>query len=132
MNWDVLHQEVKDLAAKVGDKPDIIIGIVRGGLIPARLLSSSLGVKEMYCLTVKKVGDERKVLSDITEDLSRKKILLVEDMLETGKSLQVAKEYLEAKGADVKTACLYTMPISEVKPDYSLKEISEVAHFPWE
>ncbi|MDE2078820.1 MAG: hypothetical protein KGI73_00370 [Patescibacteria group bacterium] len=132
MNWSDLEKEVESLASKVDFVPDLIIGIVRGGLIPARLLSSKLKVKDMYGLTVKKIGEARKVTSDILEDLSGKKILLVEDMLETGKSLVVAREYLIAKGADVKTACLYTMPISELKSDFFLGEVSEVARFPWE
>ena len=132
MNWDELRADVKALAGRIEYVPDIIVGIVRGGLVPARLLSSELGVKDMYALTVKKVEEERKVANDILENINGKKVLLVEDMLETGKSLIVAKEYLEKKGAEVKTACLYTMPISEIKPDFSLKEITEVVPFPWE
>ncbi|OGG57937.1 hypothetical protein A2853_03360 [Candidatus Kaiserbacteria bacterium RIFCSPHIGHO2_01_FULL_55_17] len=132
MTWEELQNEIKNLAMKINYTPDIVVGIIRGGLIPARLLSNELNVKNMHCLTVKKVGADRKVMTDILEDVSGKKILLVEDMLETGKSLQVAQAYLEAKGAEVKTACLYTMPISDVKPDYSLKEISEIIKFPWE
>jgi len=132
MNWDELQLEVKALAAQIDFAPDMIVGIVRGGLVPARLLSSELRVKEMYALTVKKVDDERKVMNEILEDLSGKKILLVEDMLETGKSLIVAKEYLESKGAKVKTACLYTMPQSEIVPDFSIKKVAEVVRFPWE
>ncbi len=132
MNWDEIRVDVKSLADKIDYTPDIIIGIVRGGLIPARLLSSDLKVKDMYAITVKKVGDERKVTSDILEDLSGKNVLLVEDMLETGKSLVVAKEYLENKGASVKTACLYTMPISKLKPDFSLREVPKIMPFPWE
>ena len=132
MNWDELRADVKALAGRIEYVPDIIVGIVRGGLVPARLLSSELGVKDMYALTVKKVEEERKVANDILENINGKKVLLVEDMLETGKSLIVAKEYLEKKGAEVKTACLYTMPMSEIKPDFSLKEITEVVPFPWE
>lgn len=132
MHWDEMRLAVKELAEKIDYSPDVIVGIVRGGMVPARLLSSDLGVKDMYALTVKKVGGEQKVTSDIVEDISGKKILLVEDMLETGKSLIAAKEYLEKKGAEVKTACLYMMPISEIKPDFSLKEVTEVVPFPWE
>jgi hypoxanthine phosphoribosyltransferase len=132
MTWNELQAEIKTLAAKVDFGPDIVVGIVRGGLVPARLLSRELGVKEMYALTVKKIGEERKVMSEILEDLHGKNILLVEDMLETGKSLIVAKEYLVSKGAEVKTACLYTMPQSEIVPDFSLKQVSDVVHFPWE
>lgn len=132
MDWEELRTEIRELAQKVTEKPDIIVGIVRGGLIPARLLSTELQVKEMYGITVKKVGDTRKVTSDILEDISGKRVLLVEDMLETARSLIVAKQYLESKGALVEAACLYTMPISELKPNYSLKEVTEVIPFPWE
>jgi hypoxanthine phosphoribosyltransferase len=100
--------------------------------VPARLLARELGVKDMYCLTVKKRGDERHVTTDITDDISGKHVLLVEDMLESGKSLAMAREYLGDKGASVKTACLYTMPATECKPDYSLREVDEVVEFPWE
>ncbi len=42
MNWDEFRSEIKDLAKKIDYTPDIIIGIVRGGLIPARLLSGAI------------------------------------------------------------------------------------------
>jgi len=129
---DEFQKEIQALSEQIDQAPDIIVGVVRGGLIPARLLASRLKVKDMYCLTVRKVGEERKVLSDILENISGKNILLVEDMLETGKSLIVAKKYLEDKGAVVKTACLYIMPQSEIKPNYFLKQIDEVEKFPWE
>jgi hypoxanthine phosphoribosyltransferase len=132
MTWQKLTKEINKLREKITVSPDIIVGIVRGGIIPARLLASTLHVKNMYCLTVKKDGDQRNVVTTITEDLKGKQIVLVEDMLETGKSLIVAKKYLEDKGATVKTACLYIMPISEIRPDYYLKKLSEVVHFPWE
>jgi hypoxanthine phosphoribosyltransferase len=132
MIWEELEKEIAELSSNINFPPDIIIGITRGGLVPARLISSQLTVKDMYGLTVKKIGNERKVTSTILEDIKGKKILLIEDMLETGKSLLVAKQYLEGKGAIVKTACLYIMPHSEIKPDFYLKEIKELAKFPWE
>lgn len=132
MDWKTFENKVRTLAEKISDRPDLIIGITRGGLVPARLLSSYLNVKKMHCLSVVKVGDDRQMVTEITEDLNGKKILLVEDMLETGRSLIVAKNYLEAKGGEVKTACLYTMPMSEIEPDYTLKQINTVIKFPWE
>jgi|SRR5579872_1996274 len=132
MTWEKFEKEIQKLASQITGTPDMIVGIVRGGIIPARLLSAKLRVKDMYCLTVKKYGKERKVASGITDDLHYKKVLLVEDMLETGKSLVVAKEYLESKGAIVTTVCLYTLPYSEIKPDYFVKEINEIVKFPWE
>ncbi|NTU46494.1 NUDIX domain-containing protein [Candidatus Roizmanbacteria bacterium] len=132
VTWEKLNEEIDILSKRVESTPDIIIGIVRGGMIPARMLASKLKVKQMFCLSVTKMGNERKVTTEISEDISGKTILLVEDMLETGKSLIVVKKYLEQKGALVKTACLYTMSISQIQPDYSLRAVSEVPHFPWE
>ncbi len=50
MSWEELNKEIADLSAKIDFTPEIIVGIVRGGLIPARLLSMHLKVKDMYCL----------------------------------------------------------------------------------
>ena len=132
MTWEDLDSEILHLSAKINYTPNIIIGIVRGGIIPARLLATKLNVKNMYCLTVKKTDDKRRVTTEIQEEIMGKQILLVEDMLETGKSLITARQYLEEKGAFVKTACLYTMPKSEIKPDYYLREIKKIITFPWE
>ena len=132
LSWEAFEREIGELSGEIDYKPDAIAGIVRGGIIPARMLSSKLGVKQMYCLNVSKKGEERIVTTEIKDDLSGQEILLVEDMLETGRSMVIAKGYLEGKGASVRTACLYTMPISEIKPDYFLREVEENMKFPWE
>lgn len=132
MTWDEFDTEMKALAGGVDYKPSGIVAVVRGGLVPARLLARDLHVKDVYAITVRRVGEERKLTVDIVEDITGRHLLLVEDMLETGKGLTLAKETLEAKGAIVKTACLYIMPTSEIKPDFYLKEVSDVVRFPWE
>lgn len=132
ISWKELESELSALSNQVNFQPDIIVGIVRGGVIPARLLSSLLNVQEMFCLTVEKHGHERQVVTTINKDLKDKKILLVEDILETGKSLLTAKKYLEEQGASVKTACLYLMPETPIKPDFYLRKIEELVGFPWE
>jgi uncharacterized protein len=132
MDWQIFESEIGILSKKIDYQPDIIIGITRGGLVPARLLSRDLQVKDMHCLTVRKVGEERKVVDEILDNLVGKNILLVEDMLETGRSLVVAKQYLESKGATVKTVCLYIMEITEIEPDFYIRLVQEVEKFPWD
>jgi len=132
MDWKIFTGEIKSLSSIIDYKPDIIIGITRGGLIPARFLSTYLKVKKMYCISVVKNNETRSVVIEILEDIKGKNILLVEDILETGRSLIVVKDYLKNKGANVKTACLYTMPMSKINPDYYLKEIKLIQKFPWE
>ncbi|MBI2888963.1 MAG: hypothetical protein HYY10_03520 [Candidatus Liptonbacteria bacterium] len=132
MSWDEFDKEIRALAQKVDYTPEVIVAVVRGGLVPARLLSTLLNVPQMRCVTMVRSGGEREILGELGEGIAGKKVLLVEDMIESGKSLEAAKEYLESKGALVKTACLYTMPISEMTPDYFLREVVAVAKFPWE
>ena len=132
MDWDTFTKETRKLGKKITYKSDCIIGIARGGVIPAVLLSKQLKVKDMYVLKVRVEGDERKIMAEIFTDVNGKKVLLVEDMLESGKTLKVVKDYLESKGAKVKTAALYSMPKTMFKPDFYLKEVSKVEHFPWE
>ncbi len=132
MYWITFEEEIKQLAEKINVQPDAIVGIVRGGLVPAVYLAQHLKVKDMYCITVRKDGNKRNVTTEILEDLADKSVLLVEDMLETGGSLIAAKKYMEKKGANVGTACLYIMPQSKIEPDYYLRQVNEVQKFPWE
>lgn len=132
MTWDTFEQEIKALGKRIEKKPNAIVAVVRGGLVPARLLARDLHVKDVYAITVRRVGEERRLTVDILEDIRGKHLLLVEDMIETGRGLILAKEHLESRGAIVKTACLYIMPISEIEPDFYLRNVEEVVRFPWE
>ena len=132
MNWQEFEKEIEKLSKKINFTPDFVVGITRGGVIPARLLCKYLGVRNMHCISVKKVENERVVTTETSEDLAGKNILLVEDILETGRSLEVAKEYLGSKGANVQTVCLYITPRTQEAPDYYLEKIAEVIDFPWE
>lgn len=131
MDWQETENQIQLLVSKITDEPDVIVAVVRGGLVPARLIAKIMGVKDMYSLTVKKDGLIRKVTSSINENLSGKNVLLVEDALESGASLVTAKEYLESIGAIVKTTSLYIQTDSKTKPDYYLSEKDELPIFPW-
>ncbi len=132
MDWQELEAEISMLVSKISMKPDIVIPIVRGGLIPGRLLAKGLGIEDMHALTVKKLGSERNVTSVINEVLDGKNILLVEDVLETGTSMMAAKDYLMKKGAIVQTAALYFLPETKIKPDYYISEKPIVPSLPWD
>ena len=130
MDWKTFEDETMNLARMIDYAPDMVVGIARGGVIPAALLSKSLGVKDMFTLKLEREND-RRISADALPDISGKKILLVEDMLETGRGLKNGKKFLEERGARVMTACLYTMPISETTPDFFLRQVGEVVDFPW-
>ncbi|MBN2453932.1 hypothetical protein JXB11_00130 [Candidatus Woesearchaeota archaeon] len=131
MNWEELQGHVKKLCAKFDFTPDIIAAIARGGVIPGVMIAEKLGIKDMYAITVKKQEGKRKVMTKLADEISGKKVLLVEDAIESGKSMLTAKKYLEGKGAIVKTATLFVKGKSVIRPDYSLELVPDI-DFPWE
>ena len=131
MNWQEFDDETRKLAKKIDAAPDMIVGIARGGIIPATLLAKILKVKDMQTLNMQREGTGRHITATIFGDVSGKHVLLVEDMIETGESLIAGKRFLEERGAVVETCCLFIMPTSRLKPDYFLREIDTIAEFPW-
>ena len=120
-------------------KPDIILGVSRGGLIPARLHSDLL---ENPCLTTARTEcyygpDKSKVTPVLTQPVSipmnGKKILIVDDVADTGRSLKLVTEHVMEKAAQkVMVATLYRKPWSIVKPDYCEKQTDLWVVFPWD
>ena len=95
-------------------------------------MAAKLNIDSMFCINVEKHGNSRRVTSEILTNISGHNILLVEDALESGKSLIAAKKNLESKGAIVQTLALYILPGSEIKPDYYLETKEQIPKFPWE
>jgi len=79
-------------------------------------------------------GGEKRRVALCKAIISRPDFLILDEPtnhLDT-QSIEWIEEYLEKKGAIVKTTCFYIMPVSEIQPDFYLKEIKEAVKFPWE
>jgi hypoxanthine phosphoribosyltransferase len=122
-----------------GFEPDLIVGIARGGWVPARLLSDFLdnpnitSIKVEFYLDIGKTKNEPTITQDIQVSVNGKKILLVDDVADTGKSLMLVKNHLKNMGAsEIRIACIYFKPWSIVKPDYYVRETEAWIIFPHE
>jgi hypothetical protein len=122
-----------------GYKPDIIVGIARGGLVPSRVLADLLETRDFAIITIEYyVGISQTKQEPILKQclhtrLTDKKVLLVDDVSDGGRSLQLAKKHLEEQCAkEIKIATLYCKPGTITKPDYFEKETSRWIVFPWE
>ena len=152
VKWEDIDRLARILFNKIvknGYKPDIILGISRGGWIPARLLSDMFEAK--YLLEGKKISSilatmqirfytsiaethSRPVISqDVGVDIFEKKILLIDDLADTGESLDCALEYLDLKQPqEVRIATLLAKPWSKISPYYFAEEATEWVVFPHE
>ena len=125
ISWDDFHGLCKGLAKAVRSyDPEIIIGIARGGLYPATLLSHILQ-KELYPIRITRrendsVSHSRpRWLVRPPATVKGKKILLVDEICDTGETLALAKEELKKKGAkEVRSAVLYAHSKNELLPDH--------------
>lgn len=118
--------------------PDAIIGLLRGGVVPARIFSDSFGIlMDFYAIDVKLytgIGErnEKPVIKPFHIDITGKKILIVDDIWDSGRTMEAVLE--ELKGEDVTTATLYWKESAPAKPDYYYEPVKDDDWiiFPWE
>jgi len=142
VSWDYAYQLLIELAEKVrrsNYKPDLIVGISRGGWPPARVISDLLenpniaNIKAEFYLDLGRTSEEPVITQTISAPINGKKVLLVDDVADTGKTLKLVHDKLIEDGAeDVKVATLYYKPWSVFRPDFYMVETSVWVVFPWE
>ncbi len=139
--WDDIMQQVDDLASKIEKTyaPDMIIGILRGGLFVANLLSDILGIDEVHPLGLKSyrgVMDRGEVTIyhwPKLPPLNERAILLVDDVSDEGKTLQTAlsRIILPLSPKTVRAAVLHIKPWTTFRPDYYVMVTGSWILYPW-
>ncbi|MCK4482088.1 phosphoribosyltransferase [Candidatus Bathyarchaeota archaeon] len=140
--WSQVYNMLLNLAEKIRRnrfRPDIIVGVSRGGWPPARVLSDLLGnpnlanVKAEFYLGVAETKGEPILTPPVSVAVAGKKVLIVDEVADTGKSLELVKKHIVKQGAcEVEIVTVYYKPWSVVVPDYYGKETSRWIVFPWE
>jgi hypoxanthine phosphoribosyltransferase len=142
VSWEHIYDLAVKLAAQIdesGAHHDCIVGVSRGGLIPARLLSDLLNLKELYVMGVvyyleagRRAGNPV-ITFPVQGEVRGRRVLLTDDVADSGDSLLVAREHLRQAGASrVLTATLYCKPWSRLKPDFFAETTEAWIVFPWE
>ena len=142
MTWEDLGAAVEDLARQIeeaGFRPDAVLALARGGLPAAGALAYALGVKNMATLNVEfYTGVEERLeeplllppVPDLTL-LRSERLLVVDDVADTGRTLKLAREFCAEQGPEVKTAVLYEKPQSVVNCDFVWRRTDKWINFPW-
>ena len=142
MSWDDLGRGSRELAEAVAAdcyRPDMILGIARGGLLVAGGLGYALGVKNTFTMNVEFYTgvDERldipMILPPVPDlvDFADFKVLIADDVADTGATLELVKEFCAGKVAEVRCAVLYEKPRSMVNCEYVWRRTDRWITFPW-
>jgi len=142
VSWNQINNFLLDLANLIQNScfvPEVIVGVSRGGWVPARILSDLMENSNLDTVTTKfyvglnQTKPEPKITQELSSSVEGKAVLLVDDLVDSGKSLKLVISYLKNKNASViKTATLCHKPWSVVVPDYCIKETGTWVVFPWD
>lgn len=143
IGWETCEQLTRILAGKVresGFAPQVVLAIARGGVVPARLVCDHLDIMEMACLRVAHYRAHHKsaealVCQSLSLDLDGRRVLLVDDVSDTGDSFEAALAYLRAHTtpAEVRSCALHHKQTSTFVPDYFAGLLTEWRWltYPW-
>lgn len=142
LGWDEFGEASRVLARDVlesGFAPGIVVAVARGGLLLAGSISYALGTKHCGSINVEFYSDIEETLPEPillpplldAPALAGQNVLLVDDVSDSGHTLAMVVELLEAHGAIVRTVTLYAKPRTILEPDYVWRRTDRWITFPW-
>src|SRR5262249_8433860 len=141
-DWPDVGVAPRELARPLGAagyRPALILSIARGGLLVGAALGYALDVKNTWTMNVEFYTgvDERlevpMILPPVPElvDLDAARMLIADDVADTGETLRLVKDFCAGKVAEVRCAVLYEKPRSLVPCEYVWKRTDLWIDFPW-
>lgn len=142
MTWTdfgVASRLLAQTVAASGFRPDLVLSIARGGLPIGGALAYALDVKNCAAINVEfytGVGERMEVPVVLPPtppfvDLAGLKVLLADDVADSGETLALVTELVRPHVAELRSAVLYTKPRSVVHPDYYWGHTDQWISFPW-
>ena len=142
LTWELFGDATRELATQVaqdGYAPEIVLGIARGGLLPAGAVAYALDVKNVFMMNVEFYTgvDERLevpvFLPPVPDavDLAGTRLLVVDDVADTGGTLELVLDFCRGVVAEVRTAVIYEKPRSTVRCEYVWRPTDRWIDFPW-
>jgi hypothetical protein len=142
LSWESFGEAARELAQSIADdgfRPDLILAIARGGLFLAAALGYALSVKNLHVINVEFYNgvdstlDMPVMLPPVPQavDFSRKKVLIADDVADSGKTLELVHRFVRDYVAESRTAVIYEKPRSSIKCHYVWKRTDQWVNFPW-
>jgi uncharacterized protein len=142
MTWAGFGQASRSLAQLVADsgfRPDLVLAIARGGLPVAGALAYALSVKNCFAMNVEfYTGVDERIdvpvmlppMLDIV-DITGMKVLVADDVADTGKTLELVHQVINAHVNEARCAVLYQKSRSLIDCEYVWKRTDQWINFPW-
>jgi hypoxanthine phosphoribosyltransferase len=136
LGWAAFGEVARLLAARIAvhDQPDVVLGIVKGGVFVGGALAAALQA-DFHAVRIEKRRRDAGVLPEPVEllpDLTGKKVLVVDDVCATGSTLAKARAVARKAGArQVQTAVLVRRPAG-TRPDWFAFETNQLILFGWD
>ena len=109
--------------------PDIVVAIARGGYIPARLLCDQLNLYNLTSLRIThytgaEKSSQARIVSPLGVDIENKNVLLVDDVSDSGDTLQLALQHINGLAPrELRTAVLHHKQCASVVPDFFAQRV---------
>jgi len=142
LTYELFGQGIRELAHQVAEsqfEPDIVLGISRGGLLPAAALAYALDCKNLFTISVEfYTGVDSRLDVPVmlppfldARDLDEARVLVVDDVADTGRTLELVHEFCSGHVAEARTAVLYEKSQSIISPDFAWRRSERWIDFPW-
>jgi hypoxanthine phosphoribosyltransferase len=140
-SWDDIEDSIFNVSEKIikDYNPDVIVAILTGGVIPAKLISDIIGIKNIKYIEIKfykevgKTQPKPTLKAIYVDDLENKNVLIVDDVSDTGETLSAVSRVIELfNPQNIRSATIYVKPWSKKYPDYYDKVVDKWIVFPWD
>lgn len=140
VSWAEFGRLVEELVSKIKASNyayDLVIGIARGGIPAALEIANRLNLKIDFVNIKSYLNDRTKqkpqILSTLSEKVEDRKILIVDDIIDSGDTMGTIIEWLnQQKPRSIETTALFVKPWSKFTPTYTVGTVKEWIIFPWE
>jgi hypoxanthine phosphoribosyltransferase len=146
LTWDDIEELVARLVARLPRDYELILVVTRGGMVPACLISERLDLRNIVAAAVmfytEGTADPSQTLSEpifleFPADplLTGKRVLIVDDVWETGKTAMVVRRRVRAAGGEADLAVLHYKPGRSAyaeRPEYYAEITDDWVNYPWD
>ncbi|MBL4807023.1 MAG: xanthine phosphoribosyltransferase [Rhodobacteraceae bacterium] len=142
ISWDQIHRDSRALAWRLeklgpdGGAWKAVVAITRGGMAPAMIIARELDIRTVDTISIKSYDNQSQaeaiVLKAPDESIigDGEGILIIDDLVDTGKTLEVVK----ARYPKAHIATVYAKPMGRPMVDTFITEVSQDTwiFFPWD